>query len=305
MTASDKSGAPARGERPVYALTLAAGSHAIITVGDALSKLAVASVSIPQVFALRGAVVLLLLSPLMLAAWRRGEAVFATRNLLLHAIRAVFAIVSIAAFFQGLREVPLATAIAISFVSPLVVALLGIVFLGEKVDRLRWTAIAIGFLGCLLILQPGGAGFEPAMLYPAAAATAFSVVLVTVRRLTATDSMLTILFWFNLMVTVFGAVASFWFWHPMDQTLWLLLGLMGVLQILSQALNVASYRWARAATVAPVQYTTLFWAALIGWIYWQEWPGPRVWAGAAIIAAAGLILIRAAMRDQHAENASV
>ncbi len=276
-------------DRPLRGIAFMIAAFTCVGVTDALSKAGVAMMSTTQMLAIRSAIVLLIMSPWLVQAG--GLAVFRTLNPREHAIRIVLSLVSMFAFFEALRHLELATAIAIGFVAPLIMTAISVPLLGERVGIHRWSAIAIGFVGVLVILQPGADGFQPGALLCLLAAAAWAASMVYVRRLARTDSDITMLAYQNVAVLlVMGALAPF-SWGPLGWPELALTGGMAVSVCMGQWLMFRAFRFAPVGLIAPFQYLELLWAAIFGWVIWSEFPDPPVWAGAAILVASGLYVI--------------
>jgi drug/metabolite transporter (DMT)-like permease len=202
--------------------------------------------------------------------------------------RAAALLVSATTFIFALRLLPLASAMAIAFVAPLLIAILSGPVLGERVGLQRWLAVLAGFAGMLLIAWPGGAGFAVAgSLLALLSASCWAVGQVLTRRLNA-DPPSTTLFYAALFGSALLSltVPTVWQWPATID--WLFMAAIGMVSGLSHVLLVGAYRRAAAATLAPLNYTQLLWAAIAGWLVFGEIPGGRTLAGAAVIVAAGL-----------------
>jgi drug/metabolite transporter (DMT)-like permease len=245
--------------------------------------------SIAQMLSIRSLLVLALLLPW--AALAGGLAVLRTSHPRDHAIRVAWSIVSMACFFEALRHLELATAIAIGFVSPLIMTALSVPMLGERVGPHRWAAIAIGFVGALVIVQPGADGFQPAALLCLAAAASWAVSMVYVRRLSRTDGEISMMVFQNAAVlVVMSAIAPFAWTAPAAGDVMLVAG-MATAIVAGQWCMFRAFRHAQVGLVAPFQYSEIVWATILGWIFWREFPEPHVWAGTAILVASGLYVI--------------
>jgi drug/metabolite transporter (DMT)-like permease len=206
----------------------------------------------------------------------------------LQLVRALALLVSATIFIFALRLMPLASAMAIAFVAPLLIAILSGPMLGERVGLQRWLAVLTGFGGMLLIAWPGGAGFALAgSLLTLLSASCWALGQVLTRRLSADSPSTTLLYAALLGSAILSlAVPAVWQWPTAGG--WLLMACVGIVSGLSHLLLVGAFRRADAATLAPLNYTQLLWAAVAGWLVFGEIPGGRTLAGAAVIVAAGL-----------------
>ena len=263
----------------------------LLAVLDALSKHAVSQLSIPVLIAARSMMVLVLLVPWVLRSG--GWSVLRTRRPGAHLLRGVLAVCSMLAFFESLRLLPLATVIAISFAAPLFMTLLSVPLLKERVGVHRWGALLAGFVGVCLIVGPQAMDGELGLGAWLALVAAFfyAASMTCVRWLSPTESDLSMLVWQNLTMGLVGAV-GLWF-VPLEAapSMWPILTLMAVLVLLGQRCTFRALRLAPVGVVAPFHYSELLFAALFGWVFWQEWPGPHVWWGAFFVVGAGLFTL--------------
>jgi drug/metabolite transporter (DMT)-like permease len=165
-------------------------------------------------------------------------------------------------------------------------------WLGEKISRKIWTAIATGFVGIVLILKPGLDLFTPVSLIGVASGMFAALAMVSIRRLTHTEPTLRIVFYFSAVCTAVSAVPLLWRWQTPDPGLWALLIGMGALASLAQLLLTRAYSHAPAAQVGPFTYSTVVFAAAIGWIFWGESPDLLSFGGTALVCLAGIMTIR-------------
>jgi drug/metabolite transporter (DMT)-like permease len=221
--------------------------------------------------------------------------------------RSVFQTMTTFTFNTGLARVPLATASIIMFLAPVLVTLLSIPVLGERVSLRRWIAIAVAFLGAAIVMEPwsaGGLGSGFGMIAILAAALFNASYQITTRQLRHDDPLTSLLF-----TVAFGALVTSlmlpWFWQWPDLKGWLMLMASGALGTLGHLFIIRAFRAAPASVVAPFSYSTLIWAALLGWLVFGDWPRPFTWIGATLIIGSGLynfLDIRQAARPKRAGN---
>jgi drug/metabolite transporter (DMT)-like permease len=264
---------------------------ALFAVMDAMLKLIASHYPPLQVAALRGLSSL----PLVLA-W--ALATVSLRSLLairwpLHLLRGVLGIVMMACYAYGLRYMPLTTAYAIFFVSPLLIAALSVPLLGEHVGPRRWAAIVGGVVGVLVVLRPTGEG----MLTLAGAAVLLSAIAyalssLTVRVLGRSDSTQSMVVWMLAMMA-FGAGAAAWpEWRPIVAGHgWLIAGI-GATGALAQYAVTEAFRHGEASQVAPLEYSALAFTLVLDLALWGVLPDALTWVGTGIIVVSGLYLIR-------------
>jgi drug/metabolite transporter (DMT)-like permease len=278
-----------RDDRPLHGVAMAVLGFACFGVTDALAKHALASMPTAQMLALRSVVVLVFMLPWILRAG--GVAVLRTRQPRAHAIRIACSLASMFCFFEALRHLELATAIALGFVAPLMMTALSVPLLGERVGIHRWSAIAVGFAGALIILRPGPEGIQPAALLCLAAALFWAISMVYARRLSREDPEITLILFQTLAIlAVMGALTPV-VWRPIGVGGWGVVVLMAVAILAGQWCIFRAFRFAQIGLVAPFQYSELLWATLFGWLVWAEFPDMPVWVGAAILVASGLYVI--------------
>ena len=208
-----------------------------------------------------------------------------------HVIRCLVGMGSLGLFFYCFPRMPLADMIAITFAAPIFITALSVPLLGERVGPRRWLAILVGFGGVLVILQPGGSGFDSVALLALLGTLFYALAAVSVRWLSRTESSTSIVFTFTLTCTLVSAVFLPFNWVTPDLTdLVLLIGL-GLIGGCAQIFMTDAFRYADVSLVVPFEYSAMLWAALLGFLFWGEIPGNNVWYGAAIVVASGLYIL--------------
>ena len=221
----------------------------------------------------------------------------------LHLLRGAIGIAMMASFAFALRSLPLTTAYSIFFVAPLLITALSVPILGEHVGPRRWTAIAIGMLGMLVLLRPSGEGMLSwAALAVLFAATGYAVSAITVRVLARTDSSASMIVWLLVMLAL-GAGALAWpDWVPLRlQDGWVILG-VGLAGAIGQYAITEAFRTGSASLLAPLEYTALVWGVLLDVSIWGVLPDAVTWLGAGIIVASGLYMLRRERVHAEAEH---
>lgn len=221
----------------------------------------------------------------------------------LHLLRAVLGIMMMAPFVYALRTLPLSTAYTIFFVAPLLITALSVPILGERVGPRRWAAIAIGFLGVMVVLRPTGEGVASlAGLAVLLAAFGYAVSAITVRVLARTDSIQSIVVWLLVSMTVGAGLLALPHWVPIRaEDLWLIAGI-GVAGALGQYAITEAFRCGEASLIAPLEYSALLWGVLLDFSLWNVLPDAMTWVGAAIIVLSGLYLLRRERIHLEAEH---
>ncbi len=223
-----------------------------------------------------------------------------TRRLRLHVARGLIGALNMFAVFYALSHMLLAEATAISFSSPLFMIVLAVLFLGEPVHWRRWTATAVGFLGVLVVLRPGTEAFQPAALVALAGALMVATVGVLIKKLAATERPATILFYFGLVATLASAGPAALVWRTPSGEDWPLLAFVAVLGVLAQVCVIRAYRAGEATAVTPFAYAQLLFAGVFGFALFGEVPDAVAVAGAAIIVASTLYIVRREARLRRA-----
>jgi drug/metabolite transporter (DMT)-like permease len=227
----------------------------------------------------------------VMVAAHGGWPMLRTRRLTGHVWRSVIGVASMMLGFLSYHLMPLADAVAISFTSPLLITALSVPLLGEKVGIHRWSAVIVGFLGVLLIVQPGGAMFNLGALAALSAAVTSAFAMVTIRQLNRTDQPVTIVFYFTLFSTLFTAIPLPFVWVTPTWQDWGLLVAMGLTGGTGQYFMTRAFGLASAAVISPFNYIALLWAALFGWVLWGDIPPAHVFAGSAVVVASGLFIL--------------
>lgn len=194
-------------------------------------------------------------------------------------------------FFISLETLDISEATAIFFVAPLMVVALAGPLLGERIGPLRWAAVGIGFFGMLLIQQPGTEAFQWASLYPLAASACYAVQQIATRKVSAGDPPTTTLIFTALAGWALISLMIPFFWQTPDWRQLLAMLAMGALGGVGHFAMILALTRAPASALAPFDYSSLIWAALIGVVVFGESLSPLTLIGAAIIAGAGLFIM--------------
>ncbi len=279
------------------------------SINDVAIKFLSGGYALHQVVLIRSVIGLFIIMA-VIAPFTSGWAIARTKRLKMHILRGLCVVFANMTFFLGLAAMPLADAVAIFFVSPLVITLFSVVFLGEVVGPRRWAAIAVGLIGVLVMMRPGTAAFQVASLLPLAAAVCYAGLHILTRRIGGTESAATMAFYIQvvfLFVGVsFGLIAGdgrfgdqsdlslaflfrAWSWPAVaDYPILLLIGAGTAVAgyLISQA-----YRVAEASYVAPFEYLALPMAVVWGIVVFDEFPDLWDFVGMALILGAGLFMV--------------
>jgi drug/metabolite transporter (DMT)-like permease len=226
-----------------------------------------------------------------------GFASLRSKRVWAHVGRMALGVAAMAANFVAFILLPLAEATTIGFSVPILTVVLAALLLGEPTGKWRWGAVAAGFVGVMIIVQPGS-GEVPLIGASVAlgAALLTASVTIVIRKLGATERAATTVFWFATSSLVPLGLAMLHFGGPHDGRTWALLAGIAVAGGLAQLTLTGALRLAPVAMVMPMDYTSLLWAVLLGeWIF-GELPSPWTWVGAPIIIASGLVIV---WREHH------
>jgi drug/metabolite transporter (DMT)-like permease len=221
-----------------------------------------------------------------------GPAAVRTKRPAAHAARSGLGLGVMFCTFVALSMLPLAEATVISFSSPLFATALSALVLGEKVRGHRWSAIAVGFIGVLIVIQPGGAALPPiGIAIGLAAALGTAVVVISLRQIGETESATATVFWFNIACLVATSLPMPFYFHLHPQHVWAALVLGGLMGGAAQIMMTAAVRFAPVSVLAPFDYLQLVWATLWGYLLFATLPTWESLAGAALIAGAGCYVV--------------
>lgn len=223
----------------------------------------------------------------------RGEGLIpaiSTQRPLVHLWRCALGCTGILLIFEGLRHLSLADATTIGFTSPIFATLLSILVLSEKVGKHRWVAIALGFIGVVVVLRPGMAGAPPliGLLWALSGAFLAASVTVTLRKLGKTESATSIVFWFFVACCVVGGTVSLFTGQSHSWQAYAILAAGGVAGGLAQMFMTSSLRHASVATLAPLDYLQLLGAVILGWFLFSDGLTTGTMVGAGLIVFSGL-----------------
>ncbi|WP_377287839.1 DMT family transporter [Rhizobium sp. SG2393] len=242
------------------------------------------------------------LMPIMgyLAVRGRLVAAFRTADISGHLLRGFVGIVAMSFGFYGLVHLPLPEAIAIGYAMPLLTVIFAAVFLKETVRLYRWSAVAVGLVGVLIIVWPrltlfseAGFGAKEALgaLATLASATLGATAMVLVRKLVQSERTETIVLYFSLSASLFSLVSLPFGWTPLSLHAFLLLAVAGICGGIAQILLTESYRHADMSTIAPFEYTSILLGTVIGYLLFDDVPTIHMLVGTLIVIAAGIFII--------------
>jgi S-adenosylmethionine uptake transporter len=219
----------------------------------------------------------------------KGPRLLKTTRLPLQLSRGALAICSALLFVFAVKYAPLADVVAATFVAPFFLTIMGALILGEHVGIHRWTAVAVGLIGALIIIRPGLGVIHPAVMLAVLAALFYAARQVIGRLLSDTDSTVTTIAYTSITASLLITIPLPLVWQTPDSTLQLLLlTLMAVLAAAGEILVIKALEVAEAVVVAPIHYTLIIWGTLYGFFVFHQLPDRWTWFGTAIIICAGL-----------------
>lgn len=271
--------------RPLRGILWALLGVAGITASDTVTKVLVADHGVVQIAWCRYLVFVAALAVVVLP--RRGWRLLATTRPWLQVGRGLANLISLMAVIVSIGLIPLAEAVAITYVGPLVILALAAPLLGERVGAVRWAAGLLGFAGMLLIIKPGSEAFRWAALLPLLAALFFALHQLGARALARTDPPVTTFAYMAVVGLVALTFAVPFAWRPPTPAALGLMGLMGLAGILGHLGLIIAVRWAPVSQVAPITYVHVVMTAAVAYLLFGELPDAASLAGGAVIVAAG------------------
>lgn len=276
--------------RPIAgALNIIAASIMFAFMG-ALIKQASGSLNSSMVVFFRNAVALVLMMPALF----RGRSVggLKTGEFGLHMVRSLSGLAAMYFYFYTLTKLPLAEAVLLSYTSPLFIPFVAYLWLNEKVNKRLIAAMLIGFGGVILIMKPGTGMFQPAAFFGLAAGSVASISMVSIRRMAATEPPFRIVFYYTLIATFASALPLPWSWITPGPELWLVLLGIGIFACLGQLFVTRGYTLAPSAQIGPFTYSTVLFAAILGFFFWNEKLDLFTLGGGILIFFAGILAAR-------------
>jgi len=272
-------------DEPLKAIVLAVSATVLFASADTISKYLSGGLPIVEFMWIR--YVLFLVMALILVG-RGPRRSIRPRNPRLQVTRGLCVVASSILFVHGVRQMTMAQATTISFLSPLLITILSIPLLGEIVGTRRWAAVAAGMVGMLVVVRPGMGGFQPAALFGVASAFCWALALIITRKISNTDAPQTTVLWSaaigTAILTLMLPFEAVW---PTPKQLGLSL-VLGVLASGGQWMVILAHRIAPASLLAPFFYGQLLWVTVLGFLVFGSLPDQWTLTGAGIIIASGL-----------------
>lgn len=270
---------------PFKAIALAVSATVLFGSSDTISKYLSGSLPIVEFIWIRYVLFLMMAGILVHRAPVRSVR---PRNPRLQITRGLCVVGSSILFVYGVRQMTMAQATTISFLSPLLITILSIPLLGEIVGVRRWAAVGAGMVGMLIVVRPGMGGFQPAALFGVASSFCWALALIITRKISSSDAPQTTVFWSaaigTLILTLMLPFEAVW---PTPKQFLLSL-LLGILASGGQWMVILAHRLAPASMIAPFFYSQLLWVTALGFLVFGSVPDTWTLAGASIIVASGL-----------------
>jgi drug/metabolite transporter (DMT)-like permease len=208
----------------------------------------------------------------------------------LHALRAVLLMGATFFFFSALQTLPIADALAIFFVNPLIVTALSPLILGEHVGPRRWAAVAVGFVGTLIIIRPGLQDITPGVIMAFAAGVCLALYFLMTRRIAGANPAMVTTYDTSIMGALILSVAMLFVWQPPTLQTWVLFAALGVIATLGHWLIVKAYDHGEASLLAPLAYTEMIGAVAVGWAFFGDFPDGWTFVGVAVLIASAIYI---------------
>lgn len=273
---------------PLLGIGLMAAAMLLVPGVDGIAKTLSAAHSPLYISCARYAFALVFVLPW--ALYKRGKRFMPREALAAHALRTFFAAASMCCFFAAIATAPIADVTSAYFVGPIIAAVLSILLLGEALTPRKIAALALGFIGAIVIVNPAG-GVNTGLLLGVASGAFFGLYMIATRKTRSSDPVSTLAF-----QCLFGAVIlsplAIWNWSLPGADELGLLFLMGAISAICHFMTISAFRHAEASLLAPLAYLELIGAIVIGYLVFGDLPGIRIFSGAALVVTGGLILLQ-------------
>ena len=215
-----------------------------------------------------------------------------TKRKNLHFLRCLAGIISLIAIFIALRKLPLATVVSISFATPIFTTIFSILFLSEKVGIYRWMAVIVGFVGIIVILEPGITEINIYYFFPIIFCLGLSYVAIAIRQLSTTEPIWLISLFFSITITIFGILSIPFGWVVPSLGDLILLSMIGLSGGVANLWLGQSYKYAEVSLVTPLRYLGLVFAIFFGYVFWGEVPSIKTLLGSLLVIVSTIIIFR-------------
>ncbi|MCB2115989.1 MAG: DMT family transporter [Rhodobacteraceae bacterium] len=279
------------------------------SVNDTAIKFLSGGYALHQIVLIRTSVAMAILLALVVP-FQGGLKALRTRRVGTHVLRGALVVVANMSFFAALAAMPLADAVAVFFIAPMLITAMSVLFLGETVGPRRWAAVAVGLVGVIVILRPGTEAFRTVALLPLIGATAYALVNILTRRIGGTESAVSLAFYIQVTFLAVSAMMGLavgdgrfagtgdasldfllraWVWPEAGD--WPILILLGLCAGMGSLLVGQGYKLCEAGLAAPFEYVAMPLAVFWGATVFGEWPDAVSWTGITLIVGGGLYMI--------------
>ena len=220
---------------------------------------------------------------------------YKTERPALHIKRCLAGLIAIVSIFVALRNLPLATVVSISFASPIFTTIFSIFLLKEKVGFYRWLAVFVGFIGIIIISEPGFSSLNIYYIYPIIFCLGLSYVAIAIRKLSSTEPVWLISFFFSFSILIFSFFSIYQQWIMPSFVDLILLSSIGFLGGIANLWLSQSYKFSEVSLVSPLKYLALVFAIIFGYLVWDEIPTIKTLMGALLVILSSFIIFRREM----------
>ena len=220
---------------------------------------------------------------------------YKTTRPLLHFKRCLSGLIALVAIFIALRNLPLATVVSITFAAPIFTTIFSIFLLKEKVGLYRWLAVFVGFVGIIVITEPGFSSLNFYYIYPIIFCLGLSYVAIAIRKLSTTEPVWLISFFFSFSIAILGLLSLFHGWVMPNFFDLFLLSMVGILGGLANLWLSQSYKYSEVSLVTPLKYLALVFAIIFGYFIWSEVPTLKTLIGSLLVILSSFIIFRREM----------
>ena len=222
----------------------------------------------------------------------RRKNFYYTKRAKLHFLRCAFGLIALVAIFIALRNLPLATVVSISFAAPIFTTIFSIFLLREKVGIFRWLAVIIGFVGIIIITEPGLSSVNIYYIYPIIFCLGLSYVAIAIRQLSKTEPVWLISLYFSVAITLLSLFTIPYGWIMPSLYDLVFLSLIGLFGGVANLWLSQSYKYSEVSLVTPLKYLALVFAIFFGYLIWGEIPTIKTLMGAGLVIISSLIIFR-------------
>ncbi|MBD1132557.1 DMT family transporter [Pelagibacterales bacterium SAG-MED45] len=217
---------------------------------------------------------------------------YKTKRSFLHFKRCLAGLIALVSIFIALRTLPLATVVSISFAAPIFTTIFSIFLLNEKVGFYRWLAVFVGFIGIIIISEPGLSSLNFHYIYPLIFCFGLSYVAITIRQLSSTEPVWLISFFFSISIMILSFFTFYQNWILPSFKDLCLLSMVGILGGLANLWLSQSYKFSEVSLVTPLKYLALVFAIIFGYLIWDEIPSQKTLIGSLLVILSSIIIFR-------------